>query len=141
MNDRDYDVTQILNTKILDVSDSLHKLADQFDQDTAVLGTSWLNATSIELQRLAWNSLFVSTTIDTIVRIAPSNGSITDCADQTTAFRQVDGLHVAVKYLAQSVRSIKTGQQYQSDENRVIEESLGQLADRLVEVVNECKPS
>ena len=141
MTDRDYDVTQILNTKILDVSDSLHKLADQFDQDTARLGTSWLKATSVELQRLAWNSLFVSTTIDTIVRIAPSNGSMPDCADQTATFRQIDGLHVAVKYLAQSVRSIKTGQQYQPDANRAIEEALGQLADRLVEVVNECKPS
>lgn len=141
MTDRDYDVTQILNTKILDVSDSLHKLADQFDQNTALLGTSWLNATSIELQRLAWNSLFVSTTIDTIVRIAPLNGSMPDCADPTAAFRLIDGLHVAVKYLAQSVRSIKNGQQYQADTNRAIEEALGQLADKLVEVVNECKPS
>ena len=141
MTDSDYDITQILNTKILDVSDSLHKLAEQFDQDTAQLGTSWLKATSIELQRQAWNSLFVSTTIDTIIRIAPLNGSMPDYADQTAAFRQIDGLHVAVKYLAQSIRSIKTGQQNQSDANRVIEEALGQLADRLLEVVNECKPS
>ena len=141
MTDRDYDVTQILNTKILDVSDSLHKLADQFDQDTARLGTSWLKATSVELQRLAWNSLFVSTTIDTIVRIAPSIGSMPDSADQTSIFRQIDGLNVAVKYLAQSIRSIKTGQPHQPDGNRAIEEALGQLADRLVEVVNECKPS
>ena len=141
MNDRDYDVTQVLNTKILDVSDSLHKLANQFDQDTALLGTSWLNATSIELQRLAWNSLFVSTTIDTIVRLGPSIGSMPDCSDQTAIFRQIDGLHVAVKYITQSVRSIKTGQQYQSDVNRAIEEALGQLAVRLMEVVNECKHS
>ena len=141
MNDRNYDVTQILNTKILNVSDSLHKLADQFDQDTTLVGTSWLNATSIELQRLAWNSLFASTTIDTILRIALSNGSMPVCTDQTSAIRQIDGLHVAVKYLSQSIRSIKTGQQYQSDANRAIEEALGQLADRLAEVVNECKPS
>jgi hypothetical protein len=52
-----------------------------------------------------------------------------------------DDLHVAVKYLAQSIRSIKTGQQYHLDSNRAIEEALGQLADRLVEVVNDCKPS
>jgi hypothetical protein len=141
MTDRDYDVTQILNTRILDVSDSLHKLANQFDQDTALLGTSWLKATSIELQRLAWNSLFVSTTIDTILRIVPSNGSMPENTDQTATFRQIDGLHVAVKYLAQSIRSIKTGQQYHLDSNRAIEEALGQLADRLVEVVNDCKPS
>lgn len=141
MNDRDYDVTQMLNIKISDISDSLHKLAKQFDQDTALLGTSWLKATSIELQRLAWNSLFVSTTIDTIVRIAPSNRSMPDFADQTAIFRQIDGLHMAVKYLSQSICSIKTGQQYPSDANRAIEEALGQLADRLMEVVNECKPS
>lgn len=141
MNEHEYDVTQILNAKILDVSDSLHKLADRFDQDNASRDIAWLNATIIELQRIGWNSLFVGSTINKFIEALTSNTAPSENKDQTTIFRQIDGLHVAVKYLSQSVHSLKTGQWDQSGQKEAIEEALNQLADRLMEATNECRCS
>lgn len=139
MNDRDFDITQVMHINIQGVSDSLHKLADQFDRDNANLDISWLSATSIELQRIGWNSLFVSTTIDTLVRGLSSNNVLLTKNDQTAAFRQVDGLHVAVKYLTQSIHTLKTNQADQADYQKTIDEALGQLADKILEVASECQ--
>lgn len=141
MTDRDYDVTQILNTKISDVSESLHKLADQFDQDNTSRDIAWLNATNVELQRIGWNSLFVSSTIHKCVEAIASNTAPFEDKDQTTIFRQIDGLHMAVKYLSQSVRSLKAGQWDQSGQKEAIVGALDQLADRLMEATNECRCS
>ena len=139
MNDRVFDIDQVLNTKVSGVSESLHNLADQFDQENANLNSSHLKAMSVELQRIAWSSLFVSTTIENVVDamstcvIAP-NGN-----DHTTLLRQIDGLHVAVKYLAQSVRSVQARRVDQSDQERTINEALKQFAEKLLEVAGECK--
>ncbi|HAD06916.1 MAG TPA: hypothetical protein DCE76_07125 [Anaerolineaceae bacterium] len=135
MNDRDYDIDQVLNTKVLGVSESLHKLADQFDQDNANLNSSRLKAMSVELQRIAWSSLFVSTTIENVVSAMSTN----DIAPTDTLLRQIDGLHVAVKYLAQSVRSVQAKQADQLDQGRTINALLGQLAEKLLEVADECQ--
>ncbi len=135
MNDRDYDIDQVLNTKVLGVSESLHKLADQFYQDIANLNSSRLKAMSVELQRIAWSSLFVSTTIENVVSAMSTN----DIAPTDTLLRQIDGLHVAVKYLAQSVRSVQAKQADQLDQGRTINALLGQLAEKLLEVADECQ--
>ena len=139
MNDRVFDIDQVLNTKVSGVSESLHKLADQFDQENANLNSSHLKAMSVELQRIAWSSLFVSTTIENVVDamstcvIAPTGN------DHTTLLRQIDGLHVAVKYLAQSVRSVQARRVDQSDQERTIDDALKQFAEKLLEVAGECK--
>lgn len=139
MNDRDYDIDHVLNTKVSGVSESLHKLADQFDQENANLNSSHLKAMSVELQRIAWSSLFVSTTIDNVVGAISTNEIAPNGNDHTTLLRQIDGLHVAVKYLAQSVRSVQTRQPDQTDQGRIINAALGQLAEKLLEVADECQ--
>jgi len=139
MNDRDYDIDQVLNIKVLGVSESLHKLADQFDQDNANLNSSRLKAMSVELQRIAWSSLFVSTTIENLVSVVSTNEIAPNGNEHTTLLRQIDGLHVAVKYLAQSVRSVQTKQADQTDQRRTINAALGQLAEKLLEVADECQ--
>lgn len=139
MNDRDYDIDQVLNTKVTGVSESLHKLADQFDQENANHNSSRLKAMSVELQRIAWSSLFVSTTIENVVCAMSTNDIAPTDNDHTTLLRQIDGLHVAVKYLAQSVRSVQAKQADQLDQGRTINASLGQLAEKLLEVVDECQ--
>jgi hypothetical protein len=40
MNDRDYDIDQVLNTKVSSGVRVLHKLADQFDHENAKLNSS-----------------------------------------------------------------------------------------------------
>ncbi|HEY9075018.1 MAG TPA: hypothetical protein VIO61_00650 [Anaerolineaceae bacterium] len=139
MNDRDYDIDQVLNTKVSGVSEALHKLADQFDQENANLNSSRLKAMSVELQWIAWSSLFVSTTIENVVSAISTNDKAPTGNDHTTLLRQIDGLHVAVKYLAQSVRSVQTKQADQTDQGRTINASLGQLAKKLLEVADECQ--
>jgi hypothetical protein len=44
-----------------------------------------------------------------------------------------------VKYLAQSVRSVQTKQADQTDQRRTINAALGQLAEKLLEVADECQ--
>lgn len=139
MNDHDYDIDYVLSTKVSGVSEALHKLADQFDQENANLNSSRLKAMSVELQRIAWSSLFVSTTIENVVSAMPINEITPNGNDQTTLLRQVDGLHIAVKYLAQCVRSVQTGQAAQPDQGRAINAALGQLAEKLLEVADECQ--
>jgi len=139
MNDRVFDIDQVLNTKVSGVSESLHKLADQFDQENANLNTSHLKAMSVELQRIAWSSLFVSTTIENVVDAMSTSVIAPNGNDHTTLLRQIDGLHVAVKYLAQSVRSVQARRVDQSDQERTIDEALKQFAEKLLEVAGECK--
>ena len=139
MNDRDYDIDYVLNTKVLGVSEALHKLADQFDQENANLNSSHLKAMSVELQRIAWSSLFVSTTIENVVDAMSTSVIAPNGNDHTTLLRQIDGLHVAVKYMAQSVRSVQARRVDQSDQERTIDEALKQFAEKLLEVAGECK--
>lgn len=139
MNDRDYDIDQVLNTKVSSVSESLHKLADQFDHENAKLNSSRMKVMSVELQRIAWSSLFVSTTIENVVSVMSTNEIAPNGNEHTTLLRQIDGLRVAVKYLAQSVRSVQTRQADQSDQRRTITAALGQLAEKLLEVADECQ--
>jgi phosphoglycolate phosphatase-like HAD superfamily hydrolase len=139
MNDRVFDIDQVLNTKVSGVSESLHKLADQFDQENANLNSSHLKAMSVELQRIAWSSLFVSTTIENVVDAMSTSVIAPNGNDHTTLLRQIDGLHVAVKYLAQSVRSVQARRVDQSDQERTIDEALKQFAEKLLEVAGECK--
>lgn len=141
MNDRDYDIDQVLNTKLSGVSESLHKLADQFDQDNANLNSSRLKAMSLELQRIAWSSLFISTTIEKLVSVMSVNEIAPNGRDHTALLRQIDGLHVAVKYLSQSVQSVQTTQIYQSNQGQKINEALEQLARKLQGVADECRYS
>lgn len=139
MNDRDYDIDYVLNTKVSGVSEALHKLADQFDQENANLNSSHLKAMSVELQRIAWSSLFVSTTIENVVDAMSTSVIAPNGNDHTTLLRQIDGLHVAVKYLAQSVRSVQARRVDQSDQERTIDEALKQFAEKLLEVAGECR--
>ena len=139
MNDRVFDIDQVLNTKVSGVSESLHKLADQFDQENANLNSSHLKAMSVELQRIAWSSLFVSTTIENVVDAMSTSVIAPNGNDHTTLLRQIDGLHVAGKYLAQSVRSVQARRVDQSDQERTIDEALKQFAEKLLEVAGECK--
>lgn len=139
MNDRVFDIDQVLNTKVSGVSESLHKLADQFDQENANLNSSHLKAMSVELQRIAWSSLFVSTTIENVVDAMSTSVIAPNGNDHTTRLRQIDGLHVAVKYLAQSVRSVQARRVDQSDQERTIDEALKQFAEKLLEVAGECR--
>lgn len=139
MNDRVFDIDQVLNTKVSGVSESLHKLADQFDQENANLNSSHLKAMSVELQRIAWSSLFVSTTIENVVDAMSTSVIAPNGNDHTTRLRQIDGLHVAVKYLAQSVRSVQARRVDQSDQERTIDEALKHFAEKLLEVAGECQ--
>jgi len=139
MNDRVFDIDQVLNTKVSGVSESLHKLADQFDQENANLNSSHLKAMSVELQRIAWSSLFVSTTIENVVDAMSTSVIAPNGNDHTTLLRQIDGLHVAVKYLAQSVRSVQARRVDQSDQERTIDEALKHFAEKLLEVAGECQ--
>lgn len=141
MNDRDFDMTQIVHVKLQNVSDSLHKLADRFDQANANIDTTWLNATSIELQRIAWNSLFVSSTIETLINFLSSDKLPTEKNDQTLIYRQVDGLHVAAKYLMQSIQSIKARQANLADNQQTTKEALEDLAVKILEAAHECQNS
>jgi hypothetical protein len=141
MIDRDFDMTQIMHVKMQSVSDSLHKLADRFYQANENIDTAWLNATSIELQRIAWNSLFVSSTIETLVKFLSSDKLTTDKNDQTLIFRQVDGLHVAAKYLMQSIQSIKARQASLTDNQQTTKEALEDLAVKILEAAHECQNS
>ena len=141
MIDRDLEMTQIMHVKMQSVSDSLHKLADRFDQANATIDTAWLNAMSIELQRIAWNSLFVSSTIETLVNFLSSDQLTTEMNDQTANLRQVDGLHVAVKYLLQSIQSIKARQASLSDHQQTSKAALTDLAVKILEAAHECQNS
>ena len=141
MIDRDLEMTQIMHVKMQSVSDSLHQLADRFDQANANIDTAWLNATSIELQRIAWNSLFVSSTIETLVNTLSSDKVTTEMNDQTVNNRQVDGLHVAVKYLLQSIQSIKARQTARADHKQTTKEALADLALKILEAAHECQNS
>jgi len=74
-----------------------------------------------------------------LVRVLSLNNALLTKNDQTAAFRQVDGLHVAVKYLTQSIHTLKTNQADQADYQKTIEEALGQLAKKILEVAGECQ--
>jgi hypothetical protein len=141
MIDRDFDMTEIMHVKMQSVSESLHQLADRFDQANANIDTAWLKATSTELQRIAWNSLFVSSTIETLLNFLPSDKLTTEKNDQTVILRQVDGLHVAVKYLLQSIQSIKTRQASLADHQQTTKEAIMDLAAKILEAAHECQNS
>lgn len=141
MIDRDIDMTQIMHVKMQSVSDALHKLADRFDQANANIDTTWLNGTSIELQRIAWNSLFVSSTIETLVNSLSSDNVTTEMNDPTAILRQVDGLHVAVKYIHQSIQSINTRQAKLTDHQPNYKAALTDLAVKILEAAHECQNS
>ncbi|TLM99277.1 hypothetical protein FDZ73_22085 [bacterium] len=65
----------------------------------------------------------------------------TDKNDQTLIFRQMDGLHIAVKYLMQSIQSIKARQASLAENQQIIKEALEDLAAVILEVAHECQNS
>ena len=139
MNHRDYEIDQVLNTRVSGVSESLHKLADQFDQYTTNHDSIRLKAMSVELQQIAWSSLFVSTTIEKLVSVMSANDCEPNGYDHSMILRQIDSLHVAVKYLSHGVQSAKPKQSCQSDQGQTIDEALEQLAQKLQGVADECR--
>jgi len=139
MNDHNCDIAQEMRTMFTSVSEFVHTLAHQLDSEQLDLDPSRLNAISCELKRIGWNTLFVGSTIDILVRASPPCDNPAYLEGQTAFLRQVDGLHIAVKYLAQSVRSLRTEQAAIFYPNSSINEVLDQLADKLLEVAGECR--
>ena len=94
-----------------------------------------------QLKQIGWNTLFVSSSIDSLIGTTIYRDGLLDTQNKTDQLRLVDSLHVAVNYLARSVTFLKSRCGGLNQAYPEINKAMHQLGEKLQEVACECQRS
>ncbi len=121
------------------VADSLREITDQLSSFDLNFEPKKLTTISSELKQIGWNTLFVSSSIDTLLlSVFPqSNNGV--LKDHTDLLNQINVLQVAVDYLARAIHYLTLDDLGTSPYHLEIHRAFLRLGDMLMGVAGECK--
>lgn len=125
--------------QFLVVADSLRKIADQLSSFDLNFEPEKLTTISSELKQIGWNTLFVSSSIDTLLLSVFPQSNIRVLKDHTDLLNQINGLQVAADYLARTIHYLTPDDLGTSPYHLEIHGAFLRLGDMLMGVAGECK--
>lgn len=125
----------------LPVAQAMRELADRLSALCSESDQEQIYMLSSDLKRIGWNSLFVSSSIDSSLQFTRRKRGAAGEETRNEFSRQLDSLLVAAKYLARSVKNLKEVELAMPDRSKDYQDVYACLAEKLGEIVRECQRS
>ena len=133
--------TDTLHSLALPVAQAMRELADRLAALYSVSEREQIDILSTDLKRIGWNSLFVSSSIDSSLQFFRRKGGAAGEETSNEISRQLDSLLVAVKYLEGNIKNLKELEVAMPDRLNDHQDAYACLAEKLWEILRECQRS
>lgn len=141
MPSQSYPSTDAARSLFVPIAQSVRELADRLSLFCIESNQEQLAILSADLKGIGWNSLFVSSAIDRFIQLTGIEGKSLGEKSGEDISRQLSSLMVAADYFIRSIRIIKDLEAETPDGSKDNQNTYACLAEKLGEIVRECKRS